>query len=120
MSGFISSWRKAGGLFAALVLAAMAFGAPVAAMTCVDERGPAVSSADQSVLPTAAADQDDSQCADGCGRCASCSCHHAGAFTPAATPTVYRPIAHPARHAELTAARPASDLVFGFKRPPRD
>ena len=120
MTRLATWWRRAGGILAALVLAVMLSTPTVAAAACADEPAVATASIDQADESPAAGDQGDgAPCEDGCGLCAHCHCHHAGAHVPTAMTAAYGPAAGSARHVVAEAPAPTSELTFGLRRPPR-
>jgi len=122
MAEFATWWRKAGGILAALVLAAMVFGPTAEAAVCLDK--PAVANAgletvSESGASADRADADRSPCDNGACPCDHCQCHHAGAYAAVAVSDVRGPYTPRERHVLADRPAPASGLIFGFKRPPR-
>jgi hypothetical protein len=119
MAGFISSWRWAGAIFAALLIAVVALGPSSIAMACEAESAAAASVEGPAAVLASADQADEGQCDDGCGSCSQCSCHHAGASPLATVSVLPRPAACPAPHRLTETPAPTSDLTFGLQRPPR-
>ena len=122
MAGFVTWWRKAGGILAAVVLAAMVFGPTAEAAVCLDNPPVAAAGLDDATDTAASAYQDDADkapCDNGACPCDHCQCHHAGAYAPVALADAQGPYTSRERHVLADRPTPASGLIFGLKRPPR-
>ena len=120
MAGLATWWRNAGGILAAVVLAAMVFGPTAEAAVCLDN--PPVAAAGLASDTDASAygtDADKAPCDNGACPCDHCQCHHAGAYAAVALADAQGPYTSRERHVLADRPTPASGLIFGLKRPPR-
>lgn len=124
MAGFVTWWRKAGGVLAFVVLVAMVFGPTAEAAVCLDNPAAAAAALDEASDTDASAyradaDADTAPCDSGACPCDHCQCHHAGAYAPVALADAQGLYTYRERHALADRPSPTSGLIFGFKRPPR-
>lgn len=119
MSGVTQWWRKTGGLFAALLVAALVFTPVLDAFICQGEAQAGAASQIIAATEAASHDQGGAHDTDSDGHCLHGHCHHAAPYVPSVTEAgaVLRVAA--ASHVPTQDLVSTSSLQFGLKRPPR-
>ena len=119
MTGRGAWWRRLGGLWAALVLVALAVGPSLDGFICHDEGGRATAAAALADVAAQDVGQPNPAHDDGLGPCVHGHCHHASPYVPVDEVVADAAVSPLMRYALARNAVRTSDLHFELKRPPR-